>query len=497
MDIAIDVGHSTVKGLSGNGARTLFPSLITPAPAAVDLGEYGQAQTALIDGTSYLVGEPAQSYASPLWGRDKAADEDTIRLVLVAAARLGPVGDVRAAVGLPLSWYASQRRAAARALTGQQATVILPREDPRPIPITEVRVLPQGIAAAIAVLGHPVTESDAWLVVDVGYRTTDHVMISRAPGKAMAPDLAASGTIEIGMSVVARTVAAQIEKVRGGTGHIQRGRDGRGSDDPGPKDRPDRLPSPSHRGSSRPAGARTPTTARGALGSYRRDPARRRRGSRPGRCPPDAARRPSAGAAGAPMGQRVWFSNRPTACPDGATHYAFSHPGLRPLSLTNWHHPLRSRDEWCQIRAETARKSRQGAVLVVPPRGRCSGMAGARRYVIRISDPGLQDVIAAIPPGQRNAALTRALAAALLPGGWSDLVTRLGALEQAVRAGVAARPPTTSPDLGDARSAWDSMLAAFDGHAHPDPPTPTGAVGSPAAPRPKADAVRPDRAPPP
>ncbi len=125
-------------------------------------------------------------------------------------------------------------------------------------------------------------------------------------------------------------------------------------------------------------------------------------------------------------------------------------------------------------------------------------MACARRYVIRISDPGLQDVIAAIPPGQRNAALTRALAAALLPGGWSDLVTRLGALEQAVRAGVAARPPTTSPDLGDARSAWDSMLAAFDGDAQPDgPPTPTGAVETPVAPPSGVEAMRPDRAPPP
>ncbi len=215
MDIAIDVGHSTVKGLSGNGARTLFPSLITPAPAAVDLGEYGQAQTTLIDGTSYLVGEPARSYAAPLWGRNKGADEDTIRLILVAAARLGAVGDVQAAAGLPLSWYASQRGPLAAALTGRQATVILPGEAPQPIRISAVRVLPQGVAAAIAVLGHPVTESDAWLVVDVGYRTTDHVMISRAPGKAMAPDLAASGTIEIGMSVVARTVAAQVEKVRG------------------------------------------------------------------------------------------------------------------------------------------------------------------------------------------------------------------------------------------------------------------------------------------
>ncbi len=118
LRIAIDAGHGYTKALSASGRRTLFPSLICPAPATVDLGEFARREVVTIDGTPYLVGDAARRHATPLWSREKATDPDTLRLILIAAAQLGANGPVAFATGLPLSWYGSQRRAFRDALTG-------------------------------------------------------------------------------------------------------------------------------------------------------------------------------------------------------------------------------------------------------------------------------------------------------------------------------------------------------------------------------------------
>ena len=38
--IAIDVGHGYTKALAGGGQGVMFPSLITSAPPALDLGDF-------------------------------------------------------------------------------------------------------------------------------------------------------------------------------------------------------------------------------------------------------------------------------------------------------------------------------------------------------------------------------------------------------------------------------------------------------------------------
>ncbi|PSR23246.1 MAG: hypothetical protein C7B45_03905 [Sulfobacillus acidophilus] len=99
MNVAVDVGHGFTKACSER-QRLFFPSLIAQAPAGVDLGEYAANETTQIDRVAYLVGDAARRHATPLWSRDKATDADTLRLVLVAAARLGATGPVTVATGL-------------------------------------------------------------------------------------------------------------------------------------------------------------------------------------------------------------------------------------------------------------------------------------------------------------------------------------------------------------------------------------------------------------
>ena len=205
--IAVDAGHGWTKALSATGRRLLFPSLICPAPSTVDLGEFAQSQTVSIDGIPYLVGDPARKHASPLWSRDKAADPDTLRLIVVAAAQLGAVGPVQLATGLPLAWYGSQRQSFREALIGYGATVQLPGQPPQRIWIESVKVLPQGVAAAGPVLSATEYEPGEYLVVDVGYRTTDYLVVAKTPAGDLTFEADSAGSVETGMYAVSQSVA--------------------------------------------------------------------------------------------------------------------------------------------------------------------------------------------------------------------------------------------------------------------------------------------------
>ncbi|MCY0865645.1 MAG: ParM/StbA family protein [Sulfobacillus sp.] len=211
MKIAIDVGHGFTKAVSER-QRVFFPSLIAPAPTGVDLGEYAANETVRIDGSDYLVGDAARRHATPLWSRDKAADQDTLRLVLVAAARLGATGPVTVATGLPLSWFGGQRRALREALTGYGGTVALPGRPAQRVWFDAVMVLPQGVAAATAVLAGSEYRAGTYVVADIGYRTTDYVVVEKTPGSQITADPTQAGSLELGTHAVAATIAAELER---------------------------------------------------------------------------------------------------------------------------------------------------------------------------------------------------------------------------------------------------------------------------------------------
>lgn len=212
MMIAIDAGHGYTKGLSTRGARTVFPSLIAPAPAGMDLGEYASGDPVKIDGRSFLVGESARSHATPLWSREKATDADTLRLILVAATQLGAVGPVSLATGLPLSWFGPQRRALQEVLTGYGGTVQLPGQLAQRLWFESVKVLPQGVAAAVVVLADPSYRSGPYVVVDVGYRTTEYLLVRKNPDGKLSYESTHAGSIEIGTHAVAQKLAGGLER---------------------------------------------------------------------------------------------------------------------------------------------------------------------------------------------------------------------------------------------------------------------------------------------
>ncbi len=210
MQLAIDAGHGYVKALSSRGGRCVFPALIHPAPATVDLGDFAGTALTRIEGDAYLVGQSAQRLAAPLWSRDKAVDTDTLRLILVAAARLGAMGPVRLATGLPLAWYGAGRQGLQKALQGYGGTVVLPNGDTHRLWFESVVVLPQGVAAAGPVLDQDAYAAGPYLIVDVGYRTTDFIVVTKQSAGSLDFDPLAAGSLEIGMHTVYSTLAQHL-----------------------------------------------------------------------------------------------------------------------------------------------------------------------------------------------------------------------------------------------------------------------------------------------
>ena len=210
MQIAIDAGHGYVKALSSRGGRQIFPALIHPAPTAVDLGAFGQLPITQIDSASYLIGTAAERFAAPLWSRDKALDDDTLRLILVAAAQCGAVGPVQLATGLPLAWYGGSRRQFMQALRGYTGTVVLPNGDSHRLWFESVLVLPQGVAAAGPALDAEPYQPGPYLIVDIGYRTTDFIVVTKQATGRLDFDPLAAGSLEIGMHTVYSTLAQRL-----------------------------------------------------------------------------------------------------------------------------------------------------------------------------------------------------------------------------------------------------------------------------------------------
>ncbi len=209
MKLAVDAGHGFVKAVTSDGRREHFPALIAPVPVEHDLGGFGHDGTvraAIREGLIgeervYLIGAAAARHAAPAWARDKAADKTTQVLVQVAAAMLlSPDGEpAELAVGLPLAWF-GQKESLRGALSRKVSRVQFRGGEHEgklvAVSFERVRVFPQGVGAAAHCFVGRDWEPGGYLVVDVGYRTVDYLVVDIRPGGALAADPELAGTVE-------------------------------------------------------------------------------------------------------------------------------------------------------------------------------------------------------------------------------------------------------------------------------------------------------------
>lgn len=222
--VAVDVGYGYTKACRSMGdERVCIPSVVAPLspnPLGDVMQGNGPGHRLRIrrngkDAEEHLVGEAAveSSLATAFLGREKPADMHDL-LVLAAAYLAGAggtgttPGQTTLVLGLPLAYYRKQCDPLEKRLSSLAAWVSVDGGDERYISIGKVYVFPQGAGAVFTLDGQlPRTGNAA--VVDVGYYTTDFVVFSvngtpRAIGDA-------SGSIEIGCSIVVRALAREIQ----------------------------------------------------------------------------------------------------------------------------------------------------------------------------------------------------------------------------------------------------------------------------------------------
>ncbi len=226
MIVAVDTGYGYTKALAHNGGRACFPSVI-----ATDVGTGELVQAVGGAGPGYrLTIVPAQGPAERLlvgdsailaggvrsWDSTAAARRDYGRLVLAAVAILGvpdPGGvQVDLAVGLPLAAYLQreERRALRQQLLGLRARCHVAGKEPGTMEVRSVRVFAQAVGAyVLAAAADPMAVAGTVGLIDVGFRTTDYLLLQQTKGGAL-PDEARSGSVDTGVGLVYEAVARDI-----------------------------------------------------------------------------------------------------------------------------------------------------------------------------------------------------------------------------------------------------------------------------------------------
>ena len=223
MIASVDVGYGYTKAAAQDGRTLVFPSVVRamtgPEPGfgqkldGYRLSVQGSGGTA----ESFAVGELALVLGSQrTWETRAASRADYATLVLCALRLLGATGGVDLAVGLPMRFFLNreEREALASRLGGLGAMVAVDDLPSAAVRVERVRVFPQGAAAYTAAVGaEPALVRQMVGLVDVGYRTTDYlVMVPK--GEGAIPDRELLGSVQIGVGSAYEAVARTLGQDR-------------------------------------------------------------------------------------------------------------------------------------------------------------------------------------------------------------------------------------------------------------------------------------------
>ncbi len=228
QQVAVDVGYGFTKAVSDGGGRCCFPSVVAPVRGAGDLASLagGRAlahridvQRAGAEAEAHLVGEAALAAGGVRsWHQDAASRPDYALLTLTAVALLGGEGRIDLAVGLPVGIWAQRgsRRALRERLVGLSAWVSADGEVACYVEVGACQVLPQALGAYVAALSADgALARGRYGVVDVGFRTTDLVLLTPNADGVPVPDDARSGSVDAGIGLAYEAVRQQVERESG------------------------------------------------------------------------------------------------------------------------------------------------------------------------------------------------------------------------------------------------------------------------------------------
>ncbi|WP_156151423.1 ParM/StbA family protein [Domibacillus indicus] len=237
--VAVDLGYGFVKAISSSGKRVLFPSLVGKGYERALTDLFGQKNLTLSNmqvvyqGEDYFIGELAKESrsASRIFERERFTHVYTHVLLNAAiqAVTDKSTKNVQLATGLPLDFYHAQAKEFQQSITGIQPKLEW-KTGPfshvsRAVHIEQALVFPQGASAVFSALinhegsfGYPhlMREGAVVALIDVGFRTTDFVVVEMQSGGSFAPIARLSGTADEGVINLHRDIRQAFKAQTGG-----------------------------------------------------------------------------------------------------------------------------------------------------------------------------------------------------------------------------------------------------------------------------------------
>lgn len=226
MRISVDIGFGFTKAVSEKGKEVSFPSVVARRIASMTGGALGFGQDdylVTIDGQEFYVGDAGMVAAGSRTWEDQVVQNENLKILVTTAIHVLLEDDekVDLAVGLPMSFFLSQRKSIRDALMQLKADVSIGGKE-KHIEIGSVFVFPQSAGVYYHAL-HNIDGSikNQYLfnrqvgVIDPGYRTVDILYMARGR-KGLLPREDLSGSEELGMNEAHKIVRIRTSQLVGG-----------------------------------------------------------------------------------------------------------------------------------------------------------------------------------------------------------------------------------------------------------------------------------------
>lgn len=239
--VAIDLGYGFVKAISSTtGKRVVFPSLVGKG---YDLGIAGMFAEKHDDESNiyveynkndYFVGDLAKKESrtvSRIFEQERFGHLYT-KILLNTGIQLvteGKVDQINLSTGLPLDFYKAQRKDFQQSVLGLQPLVKwksgkLKGKELR-VNINNALVFPQGASAVFsALINHEgkftypelMDAGNLIALIDIGFRTTDYVVVEIQEDSSFVPKVKLSGTIDDGVINLHQQIKEYYKQATGG-----------------------------------------------------------------------------------------------------------------------------------------------------------------------------------------------------------------------------------------------------------------------------------------
>lgn len=236
--VSVDLGYGYVKAISSEGKRTLFPSLVGKGyDRGISSLFQDQANDiknieVVYEDENYFVGELAKESrsVSRIFERERFSHVYTNILLNIAVQVVGSETDhVTVSTGLPLDFYQSQAKEFQESILGMQPVIewksgVLAGKQKR-IHVDQAFVFPQGASAIFSALinhhgsfvyPHLMDEGSLIALIDIGFRTTDFVVVEIQENGSFSPMAKLSGTIDEGVVNLHRDIRQAYKTKTGG-----------------------------------------------------------------------------------------------------------------------------------------------------------------------------------------------------------------------------------------------------------------------------------------